>query len=207
MYAGQRLRMSLVGFFGVIMVVVAFAAPATAAPYTHHRPTTSVSNSHPAVGSTITFCGAGFRPGETVNITLRHTGYPSVTASSSGVWCTSVALSAGLRGNVRLTASSTTSHRSSSTRIQIGQRHGGNGGGHGDNGGGNGGGHGDNSDDNGGGHGDNSDDNGGGNGGGHGDNARALGLGWMGGSSWIDRVLGLTVTGGSSWIDRVLARA
>jgi LPXTG-motif cell wall-anchored protein len=123
MSATHRLRASLIGVLGVIMAVVGFAAPSTAAPYTHHHLTTSVSNSHPAAGSTITFCGANFKPGERVTITIGHTRYSSVTASSSGGWCTSVALSSRLSGNVQLTATSTTSHRSSSTRIHIEKRH------------------------------------------------------------------------------------
>jgi LPXTG-motif cell wall-anchored protein len=123
MSATQRLRVSLIGVLGVIVAVVGFAGPATAAPYTHHHPTTSVSNSHPTAGSSITFCGAGFRPGERVTITIGHSRYSSVTASSSGGWCTSVALSSRLSGNVKLTATSTTSHRSSTTRIYIEKRH------------------------------------------------------------------------------------
>jgi len=172
MSATQRLRAPLMGVLGVIMLVLGFAAPATATPYTHHRPTTSVSNSHPAAGSTITFCGAGFRPGETVTITVGHTGYPSVTASSSGAFCTSVALSSHLSGKVKLTATSTTTHRSSKTKIYIQKQHGnnGNGNGHGNNG------HGNN------GHGNN--------GSGHGDIARLLGFsGVTGGSNSIARVL------------------
>ena len=138
MSATQRLRAPLMGVLGVIMLVLGFAAPATATPYTHHRPTTSVSNSHPAAGSTITFCGAGFRPGETVTIKVGHTGYPSVTASSSGAFCTSIALSSNLSGKVKLTATSTTTHRSSKTKIYIQKQYGGHGGGHGNNGNGHG---------------------------------------------------------------------
>jgi hypothetical protein len=172
MSATQRLRASLIGILGVIMAVVGFAAPANATPYTHHHPTTSVSSSHPDPGSTITFCGAGFRPGETVNISIGHTDYPSVTASGSGVWCTSVALSPRLSGKVKLTASSTTSHRSSSTKIYIEKQYGDNGRDHGD---------GRNHGDKGGDQGDN--------GRGHGDIDRVLGFGVMGGSNSIARVL------------------
>jgi hypothetical protein len=183
----QRLRVLLIGALGVIIAVAGFASPATAAPYTHH-PTTSVSNSHPVAGSTITFCGAGFKPGEQVSITIGHTSYSSVTASSGGVWCTRIALSPKLSGNVKLTATSTTTHRSSSTRIHIVKR---DGGGHGNNGWGHG--------NNGWGHGNN--------GWGHGNTARALALTVPGGPNSIAGVLGLTVPGGSNWIARVLARA
>jgi hypothetical protein len=123
MSANQRLRASLVVLLGVIMAVAGFAAPATAAPYSHHA-TTSVSNSHPAAGSTITFCGAGFLAGEKVTITLDRTRYPSVTADKSGAWCTRIALSSRLRsGSHTLTATGTTSHRSSSTKIHVEARH------------------------------------------------------------------------------------
>jgi hypothetical protein len=115
----ERLRVPLIGVLGVIMAVVGFAAPATAAPYTHDHATTSVSNSNPAAGSTITFCGADFLPGERVTITLERTSYPSVNASSSGSWCTTIALSSALSGNLTLTGTGMTSHRSSSTVIRI----------------------------------------------------------------------------------------
>jgi hypothetical protein len=184
MSATQRLRLALASVLGVILAVVAFATPATATPYTHHRPTTSVSNSHPAPGSTVTFCGAGFRPGETVTITIGHTGYPSVTAGGGGVWCTSVDLSSSLRGKVKLTASSTTSHRSSTTKINVGKRNGGHGSEQGDD-------RGEHGDD----RGENDDD-----------DARVSGLSATGGSNWTNRVLGQSATGGSNWFDRVLDR-
>ena len=123
MSAIPRLRASLIVLLGVIMAVAGFAAPATASPYSHHA-TTSVSNSHPTAGSTITFCGAGFLAGERVIITLDRTRYPSVTASTSGTWCTRIALSSRLSsGNHTLTATGTTSHRSSSTRIRVEAQH------------------------------------------------------------------------------------
>jgi len=131
MSAIKRLRASLIVMLGVIMAVAGFAAPATAAPYSHHA-TTSVSSSHPTAGSTITFCGAGFLAGERVTITLDRTRYPSVTASSSGTWCTPIALSSRLSsGKHTLTATGTTSHRSSSTRIHVQARHHGDPGDHG----------------------------------------------------------------------------
>lgn len=119
MSAIKRFRVSLTVMLGVIMAVAGFAAPATAAPYSHQA-TTSVSSSHPTAGSTITFCGAGFLAGERVAITLDRTPYPSVNASKSGTWCTRIALSSRLSsGNHTLTATGTTSHRSSSTSIHV----------------------------------------------------------------------------------------
>jgi LPXTG-motif cell wall-anchored protein len=123
MSATQRLRVSLIGVLGVILAVVGFAGPATAAPYSHHA-STSVSNSHPTAGSSILFCGAGFQSGERVSITLDRSRFPSVTASKSGSWCTRISLSSRLSGNLTLTATGTRSHLSSSTRIHIEKRHG-----------------------------------------------------------------------------------
>jgi hypothetical protein len=82
-------------------------------------------------------------------------------------------LSPDLQGKVKLTASSTTSHRSSSTKIRIAKQYGDNGREHGDNGRGHG--------DNGRGHGENA--------GGHGDIARVLGIGVTGAPNSIARVL------------------
>jgi hypothetical protein len=90
--------------FGVIIAIVAFAAPSNAAPYTS-QPTTSVSNEAPTAGSPITFCGQGFLPGETVTITLSNgTTYPSVVANAGGDFCTPIVLGATLSGTHTLTA-------------------------------------------------------------------------------------------------------
>jgi hypothetical protein len=115
----QRLRAPLIGVLGVIMAVVAFAGPATAAPYTT-QPTTSVSNQTPAAGSALTFCGAGFQAGETVTIAvINGTKYPSVVADASGAFCTTIVLGVSLTGTQTLVATGTTSGRTSSTQIQI----------------------------------------------------------------------------------------
>jgi hypothetical protein len=99
--------------------MVAFATPANAAPYTT-APATSVSNQTPAAGSALTFCGTGFQAGETVAITLSNgTTYPSVVADASGAFCTTVVLGANLSGTQTLTATGTTSGRTSSTTIQV----------------------------------------------------------------------------------------
>jgi hypothetical protein len=105
--------------FGVILAMVAFATPANAAPYTT-QPTTSVSNQSPTAGGTITFSGSGFLPGETIAITLDNgTTFPSVVANASGAFSTTITLSAGLSGTHTLTATGTTSGRTSSTTIQV----------------------------------------------------------------------------------------
>jgi hypothetical protein len=120
MPAGKRFAAPLIFVFGVIIAMVAFATPSSAAPYTT-QPTTSVSNQAPAAGSTVTFCGKGFLAGETVTITLDNgaTKYPSVVADTSGAFCTTVVLGATLSGTHTLTATGTTSGRTSSTTIQV----------------------------------------------------------------------------------------
>jgi len=105
--------------FGVIIAIVAFAVPANAAPYAT-QPTTSVSNQAPAAGSSLQFCGSGFSPGETVTIALDNgTTFPSVTADTSGAFCTTIVLGASLSGTHTLVATGSTSGRTSSTTIQV----------------------------------------------------------------------------------------
>ena len=121
MPTSKRLRAPLIVMFGVIIAVVAFAIPATAAGSYKHHPTTSVSNQSPAAGSSLTFCGQDFLPGETVTITLDHSvSYPSVTTDTSGAFCTTIVLGATLTaGTHTLTATGATSGRTSGTTIQV----------------------------------------------------------------------------------------
>jgi hypothetical protein len=119
MPTSKRLRAPLIVMFGVIIAVVAFAIPANAQPYTT-QPTTSVSNQSPTAGSSITFCGQGFQPGETVTITVDNgTTYPSATADTSGAFCKVLVLGASLTGTHTLTATGTTSGSTSSTTIKV----------------------------------------------------------------------------------------
>jgi len=115
----KRLRAPLVVMLGVFMTVAAFAGPASAAPYTT-QPTVSVSDQTPAAGSSITFCGQGFLPGETVTIVLdENTEYPSAVADTSGAFCTTIVLGASLTGTHTLTATGLTSGRTASIEINI----------------------------------------------------------------------------------------
>jgi hypothetical protein len=119
MPTSKRLRAPLIVMFGVIIAIVAFATPATAA---YSNPTTtSVSNESPTAGSSLTFCGQGFLPGEAVSITLDQSiSYPSVTTDTSGDFCTTIVLGATLTaGTHTLTATGVTSGRTSSTAIQV----------------------------------------------------------------------------------------
>ena len=119
MPTSKRLRAPLIVMFGVIIAVVAFAIPATAAY--GPNPRTSVSTQSPTAGSTLTFCGQDFLPGETVTITLDHSiSYPSVTTDTSGAFCTTIVLGATLTaGTHTLTATGATSGRTSGTTIQV----------------------------------------------------------------------------------------
>jgi hypothetical protein len=105
--------------FGTMIAMLAFAFPANAAPYTT-EPTTSVSNGAPTAGSSITFCGQGFAPGETVSVTLDNaTTNASVTAGASGAFCTTIVLGATLTGNHPITARGLTSGRTSSAEVNV----------------------------------------------------------------------------------------
>jgi hypothetical protein len=97
---------------------VAFAGPAQAYP-PGTLPTTSVSNQTPAPGSSVTFCGSAFQPGEIVGIALDTTAEPPVTADSSGAFCTTIVLGVSLTGTHTLTAVGIISGSQSSLQIQI----------------------------------------------------------------------------------------
>ena len=118
MPSSKRFVAPLIVMFGLIIAVVAFAGPSSAYP-PGTLPTTSVSNQDPTAGSSVTFCGSGFQPGETVTITLGTTAKPSVVADSSGAFCTTVVLGATLTGTQTLTATGTTSGSTSSLQIQV----------------------------------------------------------------------------------------
>jgi len=121
MPTSKRLRAPLIVMFGVIIAVVAFATPATAVGPYGNQTTTSVSNQSLTAGSSLTFCGQDFLPGETVTITLDHSiSYPSVTTDTSGAFCTTIVLGATLTaGTHTLTATGATSGRTSGTTIQV----------------------------------------------------------------------------------------
>ena len=118
MPSSKRFTAPLIVMFGVIIALVAFAGPANAYP-PGTLPTTSVSNQTPVAGSSVTFCGSGFQPGETVAITLGTTAQPSVVADASGAFCTTVVLGATLTGTQTLTATGLTSGATSSLTIRI----------------------------------------------------------------------------------------
>jgi hypothetical protein len=121
MQTKRRLGAPLIVMFGVIMAMVAFAAPANAGPYAN-QPTTSVNKQVVTAGSHVVFCGQGFLQGETVNISLDNgIQYPSVVAHGpGGKFCTNIVLPATLTaGTHTLTATGATSGRTSSTTIQV----------------------------------------------------------------------------------------
>jgi len=105
--------------FGVVIAIVAFAVPASAAPYVT-APATSVSNAAPAAGSSLKFCGSGFQPGETVTIALDNgTTFPSAQADASGAFCSTLVLGVSLTGTHTVTATGATSGSTSSTTIKV----------------------------------------------------------------------------------------
>jgi hypothetical protein len=117
----RRLAAPLIVMFGVIIALVAFAVPANAAGGGYaNPPTVSVSNQSPAAGSSLQFCGTGFKPGETVTIALDNgTTFPSVVADSSGAFCTTLVLGASLSGTHTITARGVTSGATASVTIVV----------------------------------------------------------------------------------------
>ena len=113
-----RLGAPLIVMFGVIIALVAFAAPANA---DYAKPTTvSVSNQTPKAGSSVQFCGKGFQPGETVTIGLDNgTTYSSAVADSSGAFCSTLVLGATLTGTHTITARGATSGATASVTIVV----------------------------------------------------------------------------------------
>ena len=105
----RRLGAPLILMFGVIIALVAFAAPANAGDYAHHR-RVSVSNETPTAGSSVQFCGIGFQSLKTVTIGWDNgTTSPSAVADSSGNFCSIIVLGADLTGTHTITAREATS--------------------------------------------------------------------------------------------------
>ena len=129
----RRLGAPLILMFGVIIALVAFAAPANAWPYPsphRHHPTVSVSHERARAGDRVQCRGTGFQPGETVTIGSdnhrvgqRHhlsvggTTYPSAVADSSGAFCSTLVL--GVTGTHTITARGATSGATASVTIVV----------------------------------------------------------------------------------------
>jgi len=124
----RRLGAPLILMFGVIIALVAFAAPANAdSPYRHH-PTVSVSHERARAGDRVQCRGTGFQPGETVTIGSdnhrvgqRHhrTTYPSAVADSSGAFFSTLVLEANFTGTQTITVTGTTSGAAASVPIVV----------------------------------------------------------------------------------------
>ena len=114
-----RLGAPLILMFGVIIALVAFAAPANAGDYAHHR-RVSVSNETPTAGSSVQFCGIGFQSLKTVTIGWDNgTTSPSAVADSSGAFCSTLVLGATLSGTHTITARGATSGATASATIVV----------------------------------------------------------------------------------------
>ena len=116
----RRLGAPLILMFGVIIALVAFAAPANAEDPYGTQTTVSVSNQAPTAGSSVQFCGTGFQPGETVTIGLDNgTTYRSAVADSSGAFCSTLVLGDTLTGTHTITARGATSGATASVTIVV----------------------------------------------------------------------------------------
>ena len=119
MQAIKHTRAVFILILGVLMAVVGFSAPASAAPYVNTT-TTSVSNSSPVAGSSFTFTGTGFVAGESIAITLDGTPVTSVIASSTGTFSTKITLSSKLSAGAHtLLATGATSGPALPTTINV----------------------------------------------------------------------------------------
>ena len=125
----RRLGAPLILMFGVIIALVAFAAPANAWPYPspshRHHPTVSVSHERARAGDRVQCRGTGFQPGETVTIGSdnhrvgqRHH-YSSAVADSSGAIFSTVVLEANFTGTQTITVTGTTSGAAASVPIVV----------------------------------------------------------------------------------------
>ena len=99
----KRPHRAFIAVFGVIIAMVTFASPASAAPYTQ-QPTISVSDQTPRAGSRITVCGKDFHPRTRVEITLDERRLARVRTDRSGAFCKSVRLPSRAAGPQVITA-------------------------------------------------------------------------------------------------------
>ncbi|HYO19750.1 MAG TPA: hypothetical protein VES02_13920 [Dermatophilaceae bacterium] len=94
----------LIVIFGMIFAMMAFAGPATAAPYVR-TPSISVSTQTPRMGAKIRLCGRGFRSHQTVKITLdRRIFLAYLPTNSAGAFCATVKLPKRIAGGHRIWA-------------------------------------------------------------------------------------------------------
>jgi hypothetical protein len=118
----KRPHSVLIAVLGVSITVVAFASPASAAPYTN-QPTISVSNQSPTAGSHVTVCGTDFHAHTRVSIRLDgHRRLDSVRTDSSGSFCDTVRLPRRAQGAHTIVARDRRGD-SASVSIQIARRH------------------------------------------------------------------------------------
>jgi hypothetical protein len=123
MQAIKRLRAPLIMIFGVMLAIVGFAGPASAAPYSNQA-TISVSNQTPNAGSTIRVCGLGFGRSEAVLITLNQTRRVRGTrlavafTNRSGAFCTRINVGNRI-GTETITARGIRSGRTASATIRV----------------------------------------------------------------------------------------
>jgi hypothetical protein len=98
----RRRSVPVIALFGVIIAIVAFAAPASAEPYKHH-PTISVNKENPKEGSKIRVCITDFVTGKTV-FTLDGKTLTAVVVKGDDKFCTTITLPAGVTGDETIVA-------------------------------------------------------------------------------------------------------
>jgi hypothetical protein len=121
--SGSRQRLIVIATALIVLFVgvIAGGAVAQAAPYSD-QPVLAISTDHPAVGATVTLTGSGYRPGETVVLSMpgRSERLASVVAGSDGTFTVVLALPSGVSGPQSIVARGMTSGRTSTVAITIG---------------------------------------------------------------------------------------
>jgi hypothetical protein len=115
----KRTSAAVVAVLGLIMAAVAFAGPASAAPYSDQS-RVSVSTQTPAAGSTITLTGTGFGANETVINTLDGTTLASARTDAAGNFSVRITLPAGVTGAHTILSTGATSGHVASIVLTIG---------------------------------------------------------------------------------------
>ena len=115
----KRTSAALVAVLGLIMTAVAFAGPASAAPYVDQA-RISASTQTPAAGSSFTLTGSGFGANETVVNTLDGITLASARTDASGNFSVTIKLPAGVTGTRTILSRGVVSGHTATISIRIG---------------------------------------------------------------------------------------
>jgi hypothetical protein len=100
--SSRRLSVPVIAMFGVIIAIVALAAPASAEPYKKDHPTISVNKENPKEGSKIRVCISDL--GKNVVFKLDGKTLAKVVVTREDKFCTTITLPAGVTGDETIVA-------------------------------------------------------------------------------------------------------